>query len=76
MHATASLRPRPGPSGMRPPGRRLDAGTVQFTDRDIFGLVLAGDIYGAPYDLLATALGVKAARLRGITCRWRTAALV
>ena len=56
-------------------GRRSDAGAVQFTARDITGLVLAGDMYGAPYDLLAAALGVKAARLRGITCRWRRAGL-
>ena len=75
MPATASPRPGPGPSGAGPPGRRSDAGTVQFTARDITGLVLAGDMYGAPYDLLATALGVKAARLRGITCRWRNAGL-
>jgi hypothetical protein len=57
------------------PGRRSDAGTVQFTARDITDLMLTGDMYGAPYDLLATALGVKAARLRGITCRWRKAGL-
>lgn len=47
---------RPGPSGTGLPGRRSDAGTVQFTARDIAGLVLAGDMYGAPYDLLATAV--------------------
>jgi hypothetical protein len=67
-------------SGPAPPqacmtGRRSDAGSVQFTPRDITGLMLTGDMYGAPYDLLATALGVKAARLRGITCRWRKAGL-
>ena len=32
---------------------------VRFTARDINGLVLAGDMYGAPYDLLAAALGVQ-----------------
>jgi hypothetical protein len=61
----------PGPAP--PERRRCDAGVVRFTARDITGLVLAGDMYGAPYDLLEIALGVKAARLRGITCRWRTA---
>jgi hypothetical protein len=71
----AATAHRPEPSGTGPPGRRSDAGTVQFTGRDIAGLVLAGDMYGVPYDLLANALGVKAARLRGITCRWRKAGL-
>jgi hypothetical protein len=61
----------PGPAP--PGGRRSDAGVVRFSARDITGLVLAGDMYGAPYDLMGTALGVKAARLRGITCRWRAA---
>ena len=61
--------------GAAPPRKRSDAGVVRFTARDINGLVLAGDMYGAPYDLLEAALGVKAARLRGITCRWRQAGL-
>lgn len=33
--------------------RRSDAGTVRLSDRDIAELLLAGEIYGAPYDLLA-----------------------
>jgi hypothetical protein len=53
--------------------RRADAGTVQTGDRDIAGLVLCGEQYGAPYDLLAAALGVQPARLRGIVARWRKA---
>jgi hypothetical protein len=32
-------------------------------------------MYGAPYDLLAAALGVRADRLRGIVARWRRAGL-
>jgi hypothetical protein len=44
---------RPGPAPPEAPGRRSDAGTVQFTARDIAGLVLTGDMYGAPYDLPA-----------------------
>jgi hypothetical protein len=71
----ADHAPGPAPPRASQPGRRSDAGQVQFTARDITGLILAGDMYGAPYDLLATALGVKAARLRGITCRWRAAGL-
>jgi hypothetical protein len=63
---------RPRPVARSP---RCDAGAVRFTGRDIAGLVLAGDMYGAPYDLLAAALGVQAPRLRGIMCRWRQAGL-
>jgi hypothetical protein len=56
-----------------PPGRRADAGTVRLGGRDVAGLVLCGGIYGAPYDLLASALDVQPARLRGIVVRWRHA---
>jgi hypothetical protein len=57
-----------------PPGRtarRADAGAVQLTQRDIDGLLLCGEHYGAPYDLLATALGVPPGRLPAIVRRWR-----
>ena len=53
--------------------RRADAGTVKLTDRDITGLMLCADHFGAPYDLLAAALNVRADRLRGIVARWRHA---
>ena len=53
--------------------RRADAGTVRLSGRDITGLVLCADMYGAPYDLLAAALGVRDDRLRGIVARWRKA---
>jgi hypothetical protein len=56
-----------------PPGRRADAGSVRLSSRDAAGLVLAGDMYGAPYDLLGGYLGVQPARLRGILVRWRHA---
>ena len=56
-----------------PPSRRADAGTVRLGERDVAGLVLCGDMYGAPYDLLAACLGVRADRLRGIVTRWRRA---
>jgi hypothetical protein len=62
----------PPPAGRSP---RCDSGAVRFTGRDIAGLVLAGDMYGAPYDLLAAALRVHAPRVRGIMCRWRQAGL-
>lgn len=53
--------------------RRADAGTVRLGARDIAGLTLCGEHYGAQYDLLAMALGVQPARLRGIVARWRAA---
>jgi hypothetical protein len=53
--------------------RRADAGTVRLTGRDVSGLLLTAEHYAAPYDLLAAALAVQPARLRGITARWRSA---
>jgi len=46
--------------------RRADAGCVRLGERDVAGLLLVGEMYGAPYDLLATFLGVRPDRLRGI----------
>jgi hypothetical protein len=54
-----------------PPARRADAGSVRLGGRDVAGLMLVGDMYGAPYDLLAGFLDVAPARLRGIVARWR-----
>jgi hypothetical protein len=56
-----------------PPARRADAGSVRLGGRDVAGLLLAGEMYGAPYDLLAAFLGVRDDRLRGIVARWRRA---
>ena len=39
--------------------RRVDAGVVQLSQRDIDGLLLCGEHSGAPFDLLATALRVE-----------------
>jgi hypothetical protein len=58
-----------------PPSRRADAGTVRLSERDAAGLLLCGDMYGAPYDLLSAALGVRPDRLRAIVVRWRKAGL-
>jgi hypothetical protein len=55
------------------PPRRDDAGTFKITDRDITGLALCAEQYGAPYDLLAAAPDVTVDRLRGIVARWRHA---
>jgi hypothetical protein len=46
---------------------------VRLTGRDVTGLVLCADMYGAPYDLLAACLGVRVDRVRGIVARWRHA---
>jgi hypothetical protein len=53
--------------------RRADAGVVQLSQRDIDGLLLCGEHYGAPNDLLAAALGVPPGRLPAIVRRWRRA---
>ena len=53
--------------------RRTDAGTVKITDRDITGLTLCADQYGARADLLADALDMRPERLRAILARWRHA---
>jgi hypothetical protein len=53
--------------------RRADYGAVRLGQRDIDGLILCAEHYGAPYDLLAAALGAQPARLRAITARWRAA---
>jgi hypothetical protein len=53
--------------------RRADAGTIRLSQRDIDGLLLCGEHYGAPVDLLAGALRVEEARLPAITARWRRA---
>jgi hypothetical protein len=53
------------------PSRRADAGTVRLSQRDIDGLLLCGEHYGVPLDLLAAALRVQPGRLPAITARWR-----
>jgi hypothetical protein len=53
--------------------RRADAGSIRLGGRDVAGLVLCAEMYGAPYDLLAAYLGVRADRLRAIVARWRRA---
>ena len=53
--------------------RRSDAGTVRVSGRDIDGLMLCGEMHGAPYDLLAACLNVQPDRLRALVARWRAA---
>jgi hypothetical protein len=51
--------------------RRAGSDAVRLSQRDIDGLLLCGEQYGAPYDLLAAALRVSPAAVPGITARWR-----
>jgi len=53
--------------------RRADTGLVRLSQRDIDGLMLCGEHWGAPFDLLAAALRVPPDRLSAITMRWRRA---
>ncbi len=55
------------------PARRADAGSIRLSQRDIDGLMLTGEHYGVPFDLLAAALRVGEDRLPPITARWRRA---
>ena len=52
---------------------RADAGAVRLSQRDIDGLLLCGEHYGAPYDLLAAALRIQQGQLSPILARWRRA---
>ena len=56
---TGTTAPVPAPR----PARRADAGTVRLSQRDIDGLLLCGEHYGAPADLLSAFLQVEEARL-------------
>jgi hypothetical protein len=74
MNALGSTVASAGTSPPPPPAaRRADAGSVRLSSRDVAGLLLCGDMYGVPYDLLAAFLDVQPARLRGIVARWRQA---
>jgi hypothetical protein len=55
------------------PARRADTGTIRLSQRDIDGLLLCGEHYGAPCDLLAAALRVQQDRFPAIAARWRRA---
>jgi hypothetical protein len=68
---TAQARDIVTPVGAARPARRADAGRIRLSRRDIDGLLLCGEHYGAPYDLLAAALRVPPGRLPAILRRWR-----
>jgi hypothetical protein len=46
--------------------RRADAGSVRLGERDVAGLLLCGDMFGGPYDLLASFLRIRPDRLEHI----------
>jgi hypothetical protein len=58
------------PATLPPLARRADAGVVRIGGRDVAGLLLCGEMYGAPYDLVAGFLDVRPDRARGIVARW------
>lgn len=71
MTAQAHNAITPAPVGAMRPARRANSGRIRLSERDIRGLLLCGEHYGVPYDLLATALQVPPGRLPAIVRRWR-----
>jgi hypothetical protein len=53
--------------------RRSRGRVLRLTQRDIDGLLLCGEHYGAPYDLLGAALRANPSQLDQILFRWRHA---
>jgi hypothetical protein len=49
---------------------RSDIGTIRLTQRDIDGLLLCGEHYGAPYDLLAGTMRVSQNAVAQVVKRW------
>lgn len=70
-HATPAPAASPAPAAPR----RADHGRVRLTSRDVLGLILVAEHYGAPYDLLARSLHVTQPRVRALAARWRNAGL-
>ena len=60
-------------AGVAKTPRRADVGAVRLSQRDIDGLLLCGEHYGAPYDLLSEALRMPTTRLPPTVARWRRA---
>ena len=72
MNTTAHTHDTTAPAAARL-SRRADAGSIRLSQRDIDGLLLCGEHWGAPADLLGTALRVDPDRLPALTARWRRA---
>jgi hypothetical protein len=71
MNTTAHAHDNAAPAARL--SRRADAGSIRLSQRDIDGLLLVGEHWGAPSDLLAAALRVDPGRLPALTARWRRA---
>src|SRR4029077_13751511 len=50
---------------------RSDIGALRLSQRDIDGLLLCGEHFGAPLDLLCGALGVSRGAMNKILFRWK-----
>jgi hypothetical protein len=55
---------------------RHDIGTLRLSQRDIDALLLCGEHYGAPYDLLAGTLRISHGAVTQLVARWRGAGYV
>jgi hypothetical protein len=66
---TAGSAGPPGSAGG--PARRRSDEVLRLSQRDIDGLLLTGEHYGAPFDLLAIAVGTRPELVPAITARWR-----
>ena len=51
--------------------RRIDAGMVRLSQRDIDVFLLCAEHYAVPYDLLAEALGINRNHVSHLMFRWR-----
>ena len=51
--------------------RRIDAGVVRLSQRDIDVFLLCAEHYAVPYDLLAAALGINRNHVSHLMFRWR-----
>ena len=71
MDMTAPARDTVTTAAATRSARRAHAGAIWLSQRDIDGLLLCGEHYAAPYDLLATTLRVHPSRFPAIAARWR-----
>ena len=71
MDRTAPARDTVTTAAATRSARRAHAGAIWLSQRDINGLLLCGEHYAAPYDLLATTLRVHPSRFPAIAARWR-----
>ena len=68
---TPGRSPRRGGASRGGASRSGASEVIRLSQRDIDGLLLTGEHYGAPFDLLSVALRTSAERVPAITARWR-----